>query len=189
MTLKGQEQFQRNMDQLSKTVVPKASAQAVNRVTSRSVTASVARVAREEKVARKLIRKRVRLRKATAKKPTATMRVFRRDMPAINLGQVRTRLGRKGAGSRKGGSVLTVGRHKFPGGFVQQLKNGRWHIMARQGKARYPIDVVKIPMNSPLTQAFESETKKLMGSDLPKELAAALKKQFETALISKKTGI
>lgn len=184
MTLKGLEQLQRNMDQLSKTVVPKASAQAINRVASRSVTASVARVAREERVARKLIRKRVRLRKATAKKPTATMRVFRRDMPAINLGQVKTRLGRRGAGNRKGGSVLTVGRHKFPGGFVQQLKNGRWHIMERQGKARYPIDVVKIPMTTPLTQAFESETKKLMDSDLPKELASALKKQFETALIS-----
>ena len=40
--------------------------------------------------------------------------------------------------------MLVVGNRRIPGAFIQQLKNGRWHVMQRvAGKNRYPIDVVK----------------------------------------------
>lgn len=52
--------------------------------------------------------------------------------------------------------MLVVGNRRIPGAFIQQLKNGRWHVMQRvAGKNRYPIDVVKIPMAVPLTTAFK----------------------------------
>ncbi len=39
-----------------------------------------------------------------------------------------------------GGSVLVVGNRRIPGAFIQQLKNGRWHVMQRvAGKTVTPL--------------------------------------------------
>ncbi|STM06858.1 Minor tail protein Z (GPZ) of prophage [Escherichia coli] len=86
------------------------------------------------------------------------MRVNRGNLPAIKLGTAQVRLARSrhGSNSRHRGSVLKVGKYLFRDAFIQQLANGRWHVMRRiDGKNRYPIDVVKIPLSGPLTQAFE----------------------------------
>uniref|UniRef100_UPI00298ED312 phage tail protein n=1 Tax=Escherichia coli TaxID=562 RepID=UPI00298ED312 len=82
-----------------------------------------------------------------------------------------------------GGSVLVVGNRGIPGAFIQQLKNGRWHVMQRvAGKNRYPIDVVKIPMAAPLKQAFDENVDRIRRERLPKELAYALKQQLRIAI-------
>ncbi len=74
--------------------------------------------------------------------------------------------------------VVTV----VSGAFIQQLKNGRWHVMQRvAGKNRYPIDVVKIPMAGPLTQAFEENVERIRRERLPKELGIALQQQLRIA--------
>ena len=78
--------------------------------------------------------------------------------------------------------MLKGGRFTFPGAFLQQLSNGRWQVMRRTSKARYPIEVIKIPMAAPLTQAFDDETKALLMSDMPKELAAALSNQLRLVI-------
>lgn len=172
MYVKGLEQAMRNLESINKTALPKAKAQVVNRIASRAINTSTTRVAREVKAPRKLIRQRASLKKATTKHPRATLRIFRRDMPAIRLGVPQTRL------PRKGGAVLRAGRHSFPGGFIQQLKNGRWHILRRVGGPRYPIEVVKIPLAVPLTQAYQQETKRLIIREAPAEMAKALKQQL-----------
>ncbi|EOK9110991.1 phage tail protein, partial [Escherichia coli] len=78
-----------------------------------------------------------------------------------------------------GGSVLVVGNRRIPGAFIQQLKNGRWHVMQRvAGKNRYPIDVVKIPMAVPLTTAFKQNIERIRRERLPKELGYALQHQL-----------
>ncbi|ENP4453681.1 phage tail protein, partial [Escherichia coli] len=67
--------------------------------------------------------------------------------------------------------------------FVQQLANGRWHVMRRiDGKNRYPIDVVKIPLSGPLTQAFENARRDIIGNEMPKQLGYALKQQLRLYL-------
>lgn len=66
--------------------------------------------------------------------------------------------------------MLVVGNRRIPGAFIQQLKNGRWHVMQRvAGKNRYPIDVVKIPMAVPLTTAFKQNIERIRRERLPKE--------------------
>lgn len=82
-------------------------------------------------------------------------------------------------GNVKGkGSVLKIGKFTFRNAFIQQLANGRWQVMQRSGKTRYPIDVVKIPLTDPLTAAYKDETKALMATEMPKELRAALNNQL-----------
>ncbi|WP_340078435.1 phage tail tip protein [Escherichia coli] len=150
----------------------------VNRVASSAISQSASQVARETKVRRKLVKERARLKRATVKNPQARIKVNRGDLPVIRLGNARVVLSRrrrrkKGQRSslKGGGSVLVVGNRRIPGAFIQQLKNGRWHVMQRvAGKNRYPIDVVKIPMAVPLTTAFKQNIERIRRERLPKEL-------------------
>ncbi|EPO5324742.1 phage tail protein, partial [Citrobacter freundii] len=82
MSLKGLEQAIANLNSISNTAVPRASAQAVNRVATRAVSRSVAVVSKDTRVPRKLVKQRARIKRATAKKPMAMIRVNRGNLPA-----------------------------------------------------------------------------------------------------------
>lgn len=177
----GIQQAINNLNTISGTAVPVATAQAVNRVAVRAIGRSVKRVSGETQLQQKLIRQRVRLRRASSKQsvPRARLLVNRGNLPpAIALGTAKVQLSRKRRDKNGRGSVLKIGRFKFEDAFIQQLANGRWHVMQRTSNARYPIDVVKIPLAAPLTQAFTDETESLLKSDMPKELGQALKNQL-----------
>lgn len=120
------------------------------------------------------------------KNPQARIKVNRGDLPVIKLRVVLSRRRRRKKGQRsslKGGSVLVVGNRRIPGAFIQQLKNGRWHVMQRvAGKNRYPIDVVKIPMAVPLTTAFKQNIERIRRERLPKELGYALQHQLRMVI-------
>ena len=182
MSIKGLEQAMANLNSISSTAVPRASAQAVNRVASRAVSRSVAVVSKDTRVPRKLVKQRARIRRATTKKPRALIRVNRGNLPAIKLGTASVRLSRRKRDKKGANSELRIGPFRFPGGFIQQLKNGRWHVMRRTSKPRYPIEVVSIPLATPLTNAFRDALPKLMESDMPKELRASLKNQLRLIL-------
>lgn len=182
MVVTGLEQLISNLDAVSKTAVPRAESQAVNRVASRAMSRSASEVSKKTRVPLKLVKGRAKLKKASPNRPIATIRVKRGNLPAINLGPVRLQVSRRNGARGGAGSVLKVGRFSFPGGFVQQLSNGRWQVMRRTSKARYPIEVVKIPMAAPLTQAFMEQSRALIKSDMPKELASALNNQLRLVL-------
>lgn len=172
LSIQGLEELKGQLNSLSRTAVPRASAQAVNRVASRAVSRSTARVSRKTKVPRRLVRGRVRLVKASMNSPKATLRVRRNNLPAIALGKASLRK------PRGKSAVLKIGPFTFPGAFIQQLANGRLHVLRRTEKNRYPIEVVKIPMAIPLTEAYTEEVNRLMETDMPKELSAALNNQM-----------
>ena len=182
MSIKGLEQAIANLESISKTAVPRASSQAVNRVATRAISRSTRQVAKDTRVQRKLVNQRARLKKATVRKPQATIRVNRGNLPAIKLGVASMRLSRRKRDKAGVRSVLVVGRFRFPGGFIQQLKNGRWHVLRRTTKSRYPLEVVSIPLAVPLTEAFKQESTRLTATDLPKELSAALRNQLRIIL-------
>ncbi|PPE61954.1 hypothetical protein F157LOC_00788 [Pectobacterium brasiliense] len=182
MSLSGLEQVINNLNTISKTAVPKATAQAVNRVAGRAISRSSRKVAQQTKVPTRLVRGRSRLKKASSNRPIATINVNRGNLPAIKLGAARVQLRRKKGALLAAGSVLRVGKFSFPGAFIQQLKNGRWHVMRRTAKSRYPIEVVKIPLEKPLTTAFREETTALVETDMPKELRFALNNQLRIIL-------
>jgi len=182
MSIKGLDQAIANLESISKTAVPRASSQAVNRVATRAISRCTRVVAKQTRVQRKLVNQRARLKKATVRKPVATIRVNRGNLPAIKLGPASLRLSRRKRDMRGANSVLVIGRFRFPGGFIQQLKNGRWHVLRRTTKARYPVEVVSIPLAEPLTSAFKEQSSQLSKTDLPKELSAALRNQLRLVL-------
>ncbi len=155
--MKGLENAIRNLNSLDTRMVPQASAWAINRVAQKAVSVATRQVAgntvagdnQVKGIPLKLVRQRVRVFKASPSgKMTARIRVNRGNLPAIKLGIARVRLARRGGKLQYRGSVLKVGKYLFRDAFIQQLANGRWHVMRRiDGKNRYPIDVVKIPLS------------------------------------------
>lgn len=192
--MKGLENAIRNLNSLDTRMVPQASAWAVNRVAAKIVSVATRQVAQNtvagdnqvKGIPLKTVRERVRLLKASPSgKMYARMRVNRGNLPAIKLGTAQVRLARSqhGRNSRHRGSVLKVGKYLFRDAFIQQLANGRWHVMRRiDGKNRYPIDVVKIPLSGALTQAFEDARDRIIAAEMPKQLGYALKQQLRLHL-------
>ena len=190
--MKGLENAIRNLNSLDTRMVPQASAWAINRVAQKAVSVATRQVAgntvagdnQVKGIPLKLVRQRVRVFKASPSgKMTARIRVNRGNLPAIKLGTARVRLTRRGGKLQYRGIVLKVGKYLFRDAFIQQLANGRWHVMRRiDGKNRYPIDVVKIPMAVPLTTAFKQNIERIRRERLPKELGYALQHQLRMVI-------
>lgn len=103
MSVKGTERAIQNLNSLSRLIVPEATAKALNRVASRTISQGSKTVAKEAKVDDnrktglpvRLVRQRSRLRKARHDRPVASIKINRGNLPAIKLGTARVRLSRK----------------------------------------------------------------------------------------------
>lgn len=195
MSLKGLENAAKNLNSLDRQMIPRASAMAINRVAQKAISFATHKVAKEtvagdnhrQGIPLRLVKQRVRLFKASPQfdvdKQYARIRINRGNLPAIKLGTAQVRLTRRKGQLLRGGSVLRIGPYLFRDAFIQQLANGRWHVMKRtEGKKRYPIDVVKVPLAAALTQGFEEAKNRIIAEEFPKELASSLKQQFRLYL-------
>ncbi|ECC4236201.1 phage tail protein [Salmonella enterica] len=198
MSLKGLENAVQNLSSIDRQMIPKASAMTINRLAQKAISFATHKVAKEtvagdnhrQGIPFWLVKQRVRLWKASPRfdvgKQYARIRINRGNLPAIKLGTAQVRLTRRKGQLLRGGSVLKIGPYLFRDAFIQQLANGRWHVMKRiEGKKRYPIDVVKIPLAAALTQNFEEAKNRIIAEEFPKELASSLKQQLRLYLTRK----
>ncbi|MBV7439058.1 MULTISPECIES: phage tail protein [Aeromonas] len=186
-----------NLSLLPSKLVPKASAQAVNRVATRASSRAIRLTAKDErvKVPAKLLRPRVKIFKASQQKPTATIRVRRRPIPLIKVGATQQRIIRYRNTSFTGIGDMQVGRHRVTGGFVADGSHGfgeynrgggyagtklkSWQILRRVGKGRHALEVMRIPLVTPITEHYERESKAGMARDMPREMEQALLRQLQ----------
>ncbi|EAO1992831.1 phage tail protein [Salmonella enterica] len=195
MSLKGLENAVQNLSSIDRQMIPKASAMTINRLAQKAISFATHKVAKEtvagdnhrQGIPFRLVKQRVRLWKASPRfdvgKQYARIRINRGNLPAIKLGTAQVRLTRRKGQLLRGGSVLKIGPYLFRDAFIQQLANGRWHVMKRiEGKKRYPIDVVKVPLAAALTQSFEEAKNRIIAEEFPKELASSLKQQLRLYL-------
>ncbi|EJE9921071.1 phage tail protein [Salmonella enterica] len=195
MSMKGVENAVQNLSSIDRQMIPKASAMTINRLAQKAISFATHKVAKEtvagdnhrQGIPFRLVKQRVRLWKASPRfdvgKQYARIRINRGNLPAIKLGTAQVRLTRRKGQLLRGGSVLRIGPYLFRDAFIQQLANGRWHVMKRiEGKKRYPIDVVKVPLAAALTQSFEEAKNRIIAEEFPKELASSLKQQLRLYL-------
>ncbi|EAB8478528.1 phage tail protein [Salmonella enterica subsp. enterica] len=195
MPLKGLENAVQNLSSIDRQMIPRASAMTINRLAQKAISFATHKVAKEtvagdnhrQGIPFRLVKQRVRLWKASPRfdvgKQYARIRINRGNLPAIKLGTAQVRLTRSKGQLLRGGSVLKIGPYLFRDAFIQQLANGRWHVMKRiEGKKRYPIDVVKVPLAAALTQSFEEAKNRIIAEEFPKELASSLKQQLRLHL-------
>ncbi|MCG3493717.1 phage tail protein [Salmonella enterica subsp. diarizonae] len=193
--MKGVENAVQNLSSIDRQMIPKASAMTINRLAQKAISFATHKVAKEtvagdnhrQGIPFRLVKQRVRLWKASPRfdvgKQYARIRINRGNLPAIKLGTAQVRLTRRKGQLLRGGSVLRIGPYLFRDAFIQQLANGRWHVMKRiEGKKRYPIDVVKVPLAAALTQSFEEAKNRIIAEEFPKELASSLKQQLRLYL-------
>ena len=90
---------------------------------------------------------------------------------------------------------MQVGRHRVRGGFVADGSKGfgqyrrgggyastalrSWQILRRVGKARHALEVMRIPLVTPITEHYERESKLSMARDMPREMEQALLRQLQ----------
>lgn len=166
------QQLHTNINKVTREV-SKHGAKAINKLAGNAMKNATKTVAKDIGVPIKTIRTRAKLMvKATSSKPTAYIRVNRTHMPAVRLFENK----RNKMWVGRGGVI--IGKYAIKRGFIQTLKNGRKHVMQREGKARYGIDVVKIPLATPLTQAFRQALSTYQ-QDIRKELGANLQAAFK----------
>ncbi|EAQ5850041.1 phage tail protein [Salmonella enterica] len=195
MSLKGLENAVQNLSSIDRQMIPRASAMTINRLAQKAISFATHKVAKEtvagdnhrQGIPFRLVKQRVRLWKASPRfdvgKQYARIRINRGNLPAIKLGTAQVRLTRSKGQLLRGGSVLKIGPYLFRDAFIQQLANGRWHVMKSiEGKKRYPIDVVKVPLAAALTQHFEEAKNRIIAEEFPKELASSLKQQLRLHL-------
>ena len=96
-----------NLDSVSKTAIPRASAMAVNRIGQRAISLSVRDTSKDVNVPVKVLRRRAKLFKASFRIPVAIIRVKRGSVSLSSVGVIRK--------TRDG---VRVGRHVVKGGFV-----------------------------------------------------------------------
>ena len=184
-----------SLDALQAKLVPKASAQAVNRVAAGASSRAIRLTAKDSRVLvpAKLLRPRVKIFKASQQKPSATIRVRRRPIPMIRLGPAQQRLTRRGGRYQAGD--MQAGRQRVAGGFVADGGQGfgeyrrgggyaatklkSWQILRRVGKGRHALEVMRIPLVTPITEHYERESKAGMARDMPREMQRALLRQLQ----------
>lgn len=172
VTVSGLAQLQANITKLAKQKVPKAAAKAIRTIGRQAMNKAVKNVASDIGVNQKTIKGRARMTaKPTPSKLQATIKVNRTQLPMIRI------LERKSNRLQVSKGSIRVGKYTIQRGFRQRLKNGRTHIMFRQGRKRYGIDVAKVPLSQPLTLAFERELK-----NYPEQLQTELAKQLAGVL-------
>ncbi|WP_323932704.1 phage tail protein [Aeromonas hydrophila] len=189
-----------NLRMLPEKLIPKASAQAVNRISTRASGRAIRLTAKDERVRvpAKLLRPRVKIFKATEANPSAVIRVRRRPIPMIKLGAVQQRIVRYRHTAFTGIGDLQVGRHRVPGGFIADGSQGfgeyrrgggyastklrSWQILRRVGKGRHALEVMRIPIVTPITEHYERESKAAMARDMPREMQQALLRQLKLAI-------
>lgn len=179
------------MTQTGETVWRRAAARTINRAMVTLRTGMVKRVAGEQGIRpARLVRLRTRIDKASAKHPSARIRVLTFGIAAIKLSGVRdtrkktsrktaapkTQTTRRKARRRPVGRGVTAsGGHSWPLGFIANGQNsGKPFVFQRRGKKRLPIDNVRIPIENQVELAIERGlpgARDQVLEQLPRELA------------------
>lgn len=165
--------LERKLQRYRTVEVARASSSAINRVTKMVRTEVVRKVSKGEKLPAKAVRRKTFIKRSTAKSQRATFTAYTTDVSVAGLMRPSTLKSKAGRGtSRKG--VRAAGR-TFPGAFINPGANGRLMVYQRKGKARHPIQVVKISIREPVRRAVPSISQRLMRTDYRRLYANDLK--------------
>lgn len=164
--------FERDIKKLASTLHkassvegPRAVSSALNKTGAKIRTLVIRDVAKETKVPQKLIRKKAYFSKSTARKQRASISLYRSGVPLISIA------GGKNAVQEPAPGWISVKGFFVERGFINTVKRtGKRHVLQRKGKARNPIDVVKINIHRAIDKSVPKRTAQLMRSDFPRLL-------------------
>lgn len=143
---------QQHLRYVDKDVIPKAAAYALNRTGRTATRLAISRIAGALRLPAKLLRERLRARKARWVSLTYTI-TFKRataGIPWIKL-NAREQKTKRGVGRGVGAS----GGRRDPHAFIARGTGGRTHVFYRKGPNARPIDVRKQPLQPIADETFD----------------------------------
>lgn len=166
--------FEKDIKQLSKTLYkmshvegPRAVSSALNKTAAKIRTVVVRDVSKETQVPQKIIRKKAYFRRSTARKQKASISLYRSGVPLISIA------GGKNAIQEPAPGWISVKKFFVERGFVNKVR-GRNQVLQRKGRARRPIDVVKINIYPAVDKAMPRRTNQMMSTEFPRLLRREL---------------
>lgn len=137
----------------------RASSAALNKTAAKIRTQVVRGVSKETRIPGKHIRKRVYIKRSSARTQFARLTAYRRD---ISLNSLKPRQLKKG---------FSAAGRKYPSAFRAKGRNGSEQIFQRKGKARYPIEVVKVPISEHVDRITPKVARQIFKREYPRLLA------------------
>jgi hypothetical protein len=174
----------KRLDIVKKTAVPAAKARAINTIGAATERQTIREVAKSERIKQSALKPRVSpIRKAKTRTPTRKVRLRLTDVPVISIGKPRqTKTGVTVRGRRFSGSFIADGSKGYgkyrKGNRYQSTSLAKRQVLRRASKGRYPLEVVKIPIQKSLTQGYERNVRRAYNQNLPRELAKQLTKEL-----------
>lgn len=164
----------------SVTPVRAGASSALNKTASRIKSRVTKAVSADVQVQQKHVRKRVYIRKSTGKTMKALVTAYRRDIPVISLGIARTTgtnkmsvssrdsRGRFNTRQHSGNTAIRVGNRTYQNAFINQVQGGGWQVMRRKGRARYPLEVLKVKISPSVDRHTPTIAREQMQTEYPR---------------------
>ncbi len=166
--------LEKRFESYSKKEVPKATSSALNKVNNLLKTAVTKAVAADENLPSKQIRARITQKKSNPKTLLSLNGVGASDIPVISFINTKAILKSVRKGTNKTG--VRAAKRQFDGAFINVLRrSGRFQVLMRKGKERYPVEVVKIPIKKSVQKNHLSLAKKLMDREFTRLYMSDLK--------------
>ncbi|MEJ2445142.1 MAG: phage tail protein [Exilibacterium sp.] len=170
------DRLNRYLKSLHHKAVPAAYASAMNKSLARIRTRLVRGVSKREKIPAKHIRKRVFIRRATARTLRGRLSIYVEDIPVISLLRDQTPTTGRKRRIRAAGRVYHNAFIRRP----QKSKGrGKPHVFQRQSTARYPIAIQKIAIDKPVKAVTPVVIRRVMRHVHPRLLRHELRYRID----------
>lgn len=170
--------YEKKLMGYAKVQVPRAAASALNKIVPKVRTGVVKTVTTEVKVPARFIRKQIFSSRAKSNSLSAYVKSYLRPISLARLISPATLAKSRGRGTNRRG-VRAAGQ-QFDGAFVNVGKNnGRWYVLRRQGKPRYPVEVINIKIDGSITANQLPIAKRFHRADFARLYAHELKFRLE----------
>lgn len=166
--------LERKLNEYAKVQVPRAAASALNKIVPKVRTGVVKTVTKEVKVPAKFLRKQVFAGRAKSNSLSAYVKSYLRPISLARLISPATLQKSRGRGTNRRG-VRAAGQ-QFDGAFINVGKNnGRWYVLRRKGKSRYPVEVINVRIDGSITANQLPIADRFIKSDFARLYAHELK--------------
>lgn len=139
-------QLEKTLRQYANVEVPRATASALNKISPKVKNQLVKTTAKEVKVPGKFLKRQIFTSRAKSKSLSAYVKSYLRPVSAVRLLPTSTLLKARPRGTNRRG--VRVAGQQFDGAFINLgSKSGRFYVLRRLGKGRYPIEVIAIKID------------------------------------------
>lgn len=153
--------LERDIEQLTKTLlnissvqVPRATSAAINKTTAKAKTRIIRGVSKSKALPQKIIRKKLFVKRSTAKKQRSRLSSYRNAVSVMSL---------KAKQNKKG--VRAQGGRFYQGAFIAKGVGGNLRVFKRESGSRYPIKHMVVNIKDTVDNVMPTVIRRVVKQD------------------------